>query len=802
MDLLKGLNKEQQLAVKHTDGPLLVLAGAGSGKTSVLTRRIAYIIENKGVYPSNLLAITFTNKAAREMRERVENIIGDSANGMWISTFHSCCVRILRRYIDRLDYDTNFVIFDPSDQQTLIKDCIKQLNLNEKNHPPKQVLHTIGRAKDELTDAESFLKINEFDFRLSQIAKIYELYQKRLKQNNALDFDDIIMLTIKLLSENTDVLEYYQNKFKYIMVDEYQDTNTAQYFLITLLAGGHKNLCVVGDSDQSIYEWRGANIRNILDFEKEFPQAVLIKLEQNYRSTKNILNAANSVIQNNIERKEKALWTNNDKGEQLVWYEAENEHDEARFISGIIDSMSKGDKNFKDFAVLYRMNAQSRVIEDSFMKKGIPYKIVGGHKFYDRKEIKDIIAYLRVLQNPHDNISLKRIINVPRRGIGKTTVEKLEILAYEQDVSMYAVLRRAEELPELKTASGKLERFTTLIGKLAAFKDVKALPEFVEMVIDQSGLKKELEQEDSVEARTRIENIEEFLSVVIEFINREAPVQSLNEEDDAYIEEKTLEGFLAHISLVADIDEVDSEGNNVMLMTLHSAKGLEFPIVFMTGMEEGVFPGFRSMESEQELEESRRLCYVGITRAKEKLFITSAQARMIFGKTNYQRPSRFIREIPEELISGYGNRYTATRNSQTRDNEESLPFSSSAISSSGSTNTSFNKMTNIEVGERGKVKKYADAFRNNALNDSTNNVIQFNRLLNREDKLESNTTGQAIASSAQFNVGDKIIHKKFGKGVIVARKPDANDYLLEIVFETGGIKRLAEGFVGAAMKKL
>lgn len=1090
MDLLKGLNKEQQEAVLHTEGPLLILAGAGSGKTRVLTHRIAHLIRDKAVYPSSILAITFTNKAAREMKERTEKLVGDEAADMWISTFHSICVRILRRDIEKLGFSRSFVIFDSADQQTVIKDCIKELNLNEKNFPYREIQSVIGRAKDELIEPDVYTRANASDFRLGKIAKIYELYQKKLKNNNALDFDDIIMLTIKLFLDNPPVLQYYQRKFRYILVDEYQDTNTAQYTLISLLAQGFRNLCVVGDDDQcivggsdiytpdglyhiedikegqeilsaagqgktmagmvdrvsvkdyqgiivkvttktgrvlrgtpnhigfarinaqpgvyyiylmykkgmgfrigqtqgvrsrngemvnglfvrlnqehgdkmwilhttsdreqatfyeqlyafkygipttvfhgcgrgitltqpyidaifesidtdaaadkilsdlhmfreyphhvcnavirgqsarqiinitafagrktgidagwhshriclntsgeelrervslasfptrdgnrktwrieterkeydeadfyanrisqmdssldiikkaklttgekysymplshmktsmsvaifdgdrivediiesvefeeyngkiydisvphlrqficngivvhnSIYGWRGANIRNILDFEKEFKNCKVVKLEQNYRSTQTILNAANHVIKNNTGRKTKSLWTDNTKGEGVQFFEAGNEREEAAFIAGEIEKLKKQEnRNFNDFSILYRINAQSRVLEDILMKQGIAYKIFGGLRFYDRKEIKDIIAYLRLILNSSDDIALKRVINVPKRGIGDTTVSNAESLAAGRGCSIFTVISSAGEFSELQRAASKLSDFADMINSFRALVDSKSVSELIEEVIDKSGILAELKLEETIEAETRIENIKELISGALEF--------------EAQSEEKGLDAWLANVSLVSDIDSFEGAKDYVALMTLHSAKGLEFPVVFMAGMEEGVFPGFRSMGDDNELEEERRLCYVGMTRARERLYMTNTFSRTLFGNTTYNRASRFLKEIPPELIEAQVKQ-EKKQDSFTgwRDRPSVTGFGSAATPSS-----------------------------------------------------YSMAAPQKPTGEFNLKVGDNVVHKKFGVGKITLIEKENDDYKLEIQFKTAGMKRLMAAF--------
>lgn len=740
MNILEGLNPEQKQAVLHTEGPLLVLAGAGSGKTRVLTHRIAYLVEEKMVSPWNILAITFTNKAAREMKERIENLIGPEAHNIWVGTFHASCVRILRREIERLGYDRNFVIYDADDQKSLVKTCLDQLNINEKNFPPNSVLGEISRAKDELIYPDKFMRMYASDYRMSRIAAIYELYQKKLKANNALDFDDIILLTINILSGYPEVLDYYADKFRYILVDEYQDTNTAQYMLVSMLASRHRNICVVGDDDQMIYGWRGANLRNILDFEKDYPDCRVIKLEQNYRSTKIILDAANNVIKNNMGRKSKKLWTENSKGTPVNRYEASDEHDEAYFVARTMRELKNSGRSYSDMAILYRINAQSRVFEDVFMKQGIPYKIYGGLKFYARKEIKDVIAWLRVVQNGNDDISLKRVINVPRRGIGKTTLDRIEQYAAAEGVSMYRIISRASDYPDLSRALKSLQDFYTFVENMRGLASRTELVSFIETLIDKSGIIRELEAEMTTEGKTRIENIKEFISVAQEF-------SDMAEENPA------LEDFLAHISLVADIDDTEEVGDRVVMMTLHSAKGLEFPVVFMVGLEEGIFPSYRSATEEEELEEERRLCYVGITRAREILYITNAKCRMIFGSTAYNKESRFIGEIPEELIS-MPERYSS---GPLQDN-------------------SFHKGSSFMPS--GRIMD---------LSDLKARIREFNRQSAEND-------------ASEVNVGDRVIHKKFGEGTVKAKVYEGGDYRLDIHFDQYGMKRLMESF--ARLKKI
>jgi DNA helicase-2/ATP-dependent DNA helicase PcrA len=725
------LNPEQLSAVKTTDGPLLVIAGAGSGKTRVLTYRIAYLISEKNIAPYNILAITFTNKAAKEMKERVENLVPESSKDIWISTFHSACVRILRRDIDKIGYDKNFVIFDTSDQKTLIKECMKELDIDEKNFPFQYILGEISKAKNSLIDVSEFLSMYQSDYRLSKVAQIYGKYQKRLKENNALDFDDIIMKTINLFMENPEVLSFYQKKFKYIMVDEYQDTNHAQFTFVSLVASGTGNLCVVGDEDQSIYGWRGADMRNILEFENEFSGAKTIKLEQNYRSTANILNAANNVIKNNKGRKSKTLWTDKGQGEKICFNRLDNEHEEGLYIVNTIKSiMRNSDKKYSDFGILYRMNAQSRVIEDCLMSDGIPYKVIGGLKFYDRKEIKDVIAYLRTLYNPADFLSIKRIINVPKRGIGKTTIDNIQNYASEKNISGWQVIDNIENIPGITRSVQQVKEFAESI-KLLAIKSRDEnilISELIKEIIENTGYLSELENEDTVENRTRIENLMEFVSVAVEY-EREA-------------ESPTLTEFLENISLVSDTEEDNGEEDAVTLMTLHSAKGLEFPIVLIPGMEEGVFPSYRSISEDTEVEEERRLCYVGITRARELLYISAAASRTLFGNTTYNKPSRFLDEIPQELLDGYEKQ---TKSEYTGEYE-----------------SNFNSYFGKRIG-----KSYVE------------NISGY--------QMKAQPINKDLS---KFAAGVYVTHRKFGHGVISSIEPEGDDLKLEIIFENSGMKRL------------
>ncbi|MBP1930085.1 DNA helicase PcrA [Ammoniphilus resinae] len=638
-DVLKGLNPEQRDAVVTTEGPLLIVAGAGSGKTRVLTQRIGYLIKEKQVPPWTILAITFTNKAAREMKNRIAALTGPTAEEIWISTFHSMCVRILRRDIDRLGYSRSFSILDSSDQLSVIKQCQKELNIDPKKFDPRAILSVISSAKNELKDPDRFGNLVGDPF-MSVAHDVYKLYQKKLKSNNALDFDDLIMITIQLFSTMPEVLDFYQRKFLYVHVDEYQDTNRAQYMLVRMLADRHKNICVVGDSDQSIYRWRGADISNILNFEKDYPNATVVKLEQNYRSTKRILAAANQVIRRNAGRKEKNLWTENDEGSKIQFFEADSEHAEAYYIADQINKGVREGKKYQDFAVLYRTNAQSRVVEEVFLKSNIPYGIVGGTKFYDRKEIKDVLAYLRLISNPDDDISLQRVINVPKRGIGQATVDKLSSFAAAQGISLYRAIHEAGQIGLSGKAGKTIQEFAMMIQALEGMKEYLSVTELTEELIERTGYREMYRLEGTLEARARMENIDEFLSVTQDFEQKS--------------EDKSLLSFLTELALVADIDQVDETDPNdqVILMTLHSAKGLEFPTVFLIGMEEGVFPHSRSLSDEEEMEEERRLAYVGITRAEQVLHLTRAQMRTLYGRTTINAPSRFLKEIPAELLEG------------------------------------------------------------------------------------------------------------------------------------------------------
>ena len=764
-ELINGLNDKQKEAVLATDGPCLVIAGAGSGKTKVLTHKIAYDIES-GIKPWNILAITFTNKAANEMKERIEKLIGDAAKDLWMGTFHSICVRILRRYIDRIGYKTDFVIFDTSDQKTLIKECLKTLKVDDKIFTDRGVLSEISNGKNEMLEPKAYGVKYAGDFRKKTIGEIYELYQRRLRENNAIDFDDIINFTIKILSENPDVLDYYTEKFKYILVDEYQDTNKAQFTLVSLLASKYGNVTAVGDNDQGIYSFRGADISNILNFERDFPGTRIIKLEQNYRCTGNILKAANAVIKHNENKYDKKLWTENEEGHLPCIYCGEDEYDEGRYIVEQINHL-KTEEYYKnsDFTILYRMNAQSRAIEDILMREGIPYKVIGGLKFYERKEIKDIIAYLRLIHNSADNLSLKRIINEPKRGIGKTSIEQIQEISDKTGNSMYEIIRNAQEYGLTRVFSNSRD-FIEQIEYLKSKKDELKISDLIKETLNKTGYTKALENENSVEAETRIENLEEFLTVAIEF-----------EEESA---DNTLAEFLENITLSSDIDGMEDQDNSITLMTLHSAKGLEFPVVFLVGMEEGIFPGYKSIGEPQALEEERRLFYVGITRAKQYLYLTCAKHRTIFGSTSYNQVSRFVKEIPEELLEGYAE--VVERKSV--DKEEFKDYGYRWSYGKGQTVKTF-KMSEEDksavaktIGEQGTKSEYqyrtAESFLNSIKQHNQTNDVDLSK----------------------YQVGQRVYHKKFGEGTITKLEQEGNDVKVDLEFDKAGHKRLMAKFAG------
>ncbi len=767
-DILKGLNDKQYEAVINTEGPCLVIAGAGSGKTKVLTHKIAYLIGEKGAKPWDILAITFTNKAANEMKERIANLVGDNAKDIWMGTFHSICVRILRRFIDRIGFDSSFIIFDTSDQRTLVKNCMKDLAIDDKLFNDRSVLSEISNAKNEMLEPEQYTARSNGDFRKEKIATVYELYQKRLKENNAIDFDDIINYTIKILMENPDVLEYYANKFKYVLVDEYQDTNKAQFTLVTLLASKNGNITVVGDNDQGIYSFRGADISNILNFERDFPGTKIIKLEQNYRCTGNILKAANSVIKNNEVKYKKELWTENEEGNLPNVYQAENEYDEATYIVTQIEHLKREEYyKYSDFSILYRMNTQSRAIEDILRRENVPYKIVGGLKFYERKEIKDIIAYLRLIQNSADNLSLKRIINEPKRGIGKTSLDKVEALAEQNETSMYEVIKHADQYGLNRVYLNSRE-FINVIEELKDKKDKLVISELIKTTLKKTGYTKALEEENTIEAENRIENLEEFLTVAIEF-----------EEEYA---ENSLSQFLEGITLSSDIDNVEEDEDSVTLMTLHSAKGLEFPVVFLVGMEEGIFPGYKSISEPKELEEERRLCYVGITRAKEHLYLTCSKQRTIFGSTSYNPVSRFLKEIPEELLEGYKEAFGE------EDNNKNQMFKDSNYTWTYGGKDNGNIKT-YKIGEKEPVGVGAFA-KSNTTNNSTNTGFAFRTAESFLNNLGKKSASNNQVDLSKYEAGVRVYHKKFGEGTINKVEPEGEDLKVDISFDKVGHKRL------------
>lgn len=735
MSIYDTLNAEQQEAVFHTEGPLLILAGAGSGKTRVLTHRIAYLIEEKGINPWNILAITFTNKAAGEMRERVDDIVGFGSESIWVSTFHSTCVRILRRHIDRLGYDNNFTIYDGDDQKTLMKDVCKLLQIDTKTYRERTILSAISSAKDEMITPEEY-ELNAYgDFSKKKIAEAYKEYERQLKANNALDFDDLLVKTVQLFQTEPEILEYYQERFRYIMVDEYQDTNTVQFKLISLLAAKYKNLCVVGDDDQSIYKFRGANIQNILSFEKEFENTKVIKLEQNYRSTSTILDAANAVIKNNVGRKTKSLWTENGEGEKIQFRQFDTAYDEAEYIVGDIrERVDHGKASYCDHAVLYRTNAQSRLFEEKMITANIPYKIVGGINFYARKEIKDLLAYLKTIDNGRDDLAVRRIINVPKRGIGLTTVNRITEAAQQRGISFYEALCSADLVPGLGRSISKLESFAAMIEHFRNESERLSIQELVEEILDETGYVEELKAEGEVEAEARLQNIDEFLNKIAAY------------EESCEEEFPTLSGFLEEVALVADIDSLDEESDYVVLMTLHSAKGLEFPYVYLAGMEDGIFPSYMTITADDptEIEEERRLCYVGITRAKKELAMTCARKRMIRGETQYNKMSRFLKEVPPKLLST-------------------------------------GKIVEKEEMELPKQNAYFQAKQSFQSKPFTmaKPVQQF---------------GVKSGEGLSYGVGDRVRHMKFGEGTVTAITEGGRDYEVSVDFDSAGTKKMFASF--------
>ena len=767
MSLLDALNEPQRQAVMATDGPLLILAGAGSGKTRVLTHRTAYLIEECGVNPYNIMAITFTNKAAGEMRERIDQMVGYGSESIWVCTFHSTCVRILRRYIDRLGFGTNFTIYDSDDQKTLMKDVCKRLEIDTKMYKEKMFLSAISSAKDELIDPIEFETRAAGDYVKRKQAQVYREYQQALKQNNALDFDDLIMKTVELFKLDKEVLASYQDRFRYIMVDEYQDTNTAQFELIRLLALKYQNLCVVGDDDQSIYKFRGANIYNILNFEHHFPDATVIKLEQNYRSTQNILDAANAVIANNQGRKEKRLWTDNGAGDKITFEQLDTAAEEADFVArDIARRVRKGEYQYKDCAILYRTNAQSRLFEERFITANIPYKIFGGVNFYARKEVKDLLAYLKTIDNGQDDLAVRRIINIPKRGIGAASINKVALYAQEQEISFYDALCVAEQVPGLGKAAAKIRPFVLFIQSMKAKAKLLSVADLLQEVIETTGYVRELEAEGTDEAEARIENIDELISKAVDYAEGE--------------EAPTLNGFLENVALVADIDSFDENSDYVVLMTLHSAKGLEFPNVYLAGLEDGLFPSYMSITSDNsqaEIEEERRLAYVGITRAKKNLTITSARVRMVRGQTQYGKVSRFVREIPPELLSGkiYEPKTKEEPIEQSTFQKARKAFRT--VPSYGG--SGYGK----EVGEG-----YGSTFRSSK---ATKPVYT---------KVENQRDFGSAGGTLSYQVGDRVRHIKFGDGEVMAIVSGGRDYEVTVDFDKVGTKKMFASF--AKLKKI
>lgn len=761
-DLLAGLNDRQKEAVEYMGGPLLILAGAGSGKTRVLTYKIAYLLEKNIVKPWQILAITFTNKAAKEMKERVEGLVGQVSSDMWLGTFHSVCVRILKREIELLGYTRDFNIFDEIDKEKVIKEVMKKLNIDEKMYPVGLLKSEISKAKEVMKDEIAYQKSAMGDFRKEEISKVYTMYQQTLRKNNSIDFDDIIMLTVRLFLENPDRLMYYQEKFQYILVDEYQDTNKTQFLLISLLSSGTGNICVVGDESQSIYGFRGADISNILNFEKEFPNAKIVKLEENYRSTQNILNAANEVIKNNSSKIDKVLWTQNEEGEKIDYKTLNNEYEEVEYVVEKIDDICrKESKKYSNFAVLFRTNAQARVLEEVFMKSGTPYKLIGGIKFYARKEIKDIISYLKLIQNRNDNIALKRIINEPKRGIGDTALDKLDMLATQNGVSIFELIQNPNNLTGIRSA-GNIMMFKDMMNSLIKAKDEMKVSDLIKKVLKDSGYEDMLNSEGTKETEIRFDNLMEFIGVAIEFENENA--------------ENTLGDFLESIALVSDVDNLDESTEAVTLMTMHSAKGLEFEDVFLVGMEEGLFPSKRSIEEDAQTEEERRLCYVAITRAKEHLFMTNTKKRTLYGSTTFSIPSRFIDEIPDKLLSA-----DSIENKETKGQSTSVsnPWLDNEY-----------KRVETYISTRNRVNESIER------KSTTPNIgVSVDSFLKNLAGAGATTTPKVnSASSAKYKIGMEVKHKKFGAGIIENIEPEGDDFKLEIMFDGTGFKRLMANY--------
>ncbi|MCD8365081.1 MAG: DNA helicase PcrA [Clostridiales bacterium] len=784
MDKYDTLNEQQRAAVFQTEGPVLILAGAGSGKTRVLTHRAAYLIEEKGVNPYNIMAITFTNKAAGEMRERIDDLVGFGSESIWVSTFHSACVRILRRHIDQLGFSNNFTIYDAEDQKSVMKDVCRRLQIDTKMYREKMFLGVISSAKDELVSPEEFALQAGSDIKLKRQAKVYREYQQVLKSNNALDFDDLIMKCVELLKSNKEVLDYYQERFRYLMVDEYQDTNTAQFHLIRLLAGKYQNLCVVGDDDQSIYKFRGANINNILHFEKYFPDATVIKLEENYRSTQNILDAANAVIKNNRGRKAKALWTRQSGGAKITFRQLDTAYEEAQVIAYSIQSMvRRGDYSYGDCAILYRTNAQSRLLEERLISENIPYKIFGGVNFYARREIKDILAYLKTIDNASDDLAVKRIINVPKRGIGATTINRVQEFADQNDLSFYEALKQVEDIPTIKNAAAaKVRPFVTFIQTLRSKLPYVSLETLAEEMIEDTGYVADLEAEGTDEARARIENIDELISKIVSY-----------EESE---ETPTLSGFLEEVALVADIDNLEEGSDYVALMTLHSAKGLEFPNVYLSGLEDGLFPSFMSITSgdPMDLEEERRICYVGITRAKEHLTITGARMRMTRGETQYNKISRFVKEIPETLLEG--DVRTGRREPKRREADAGYGMKSCGVRSETGENAgaSYGVPSPADFTRGGNNAAAPVSSRNNAAAPLRGKKNPYSAPVTRQFGSAQKLT------SLDYSEGDRVRHMKFGEGTVTKIVSGGRDFEVSVDFDQYGVKKMFASF--AKLKKL
>lgn len=756
-EILDKLNDKQREAASYTDGPLLILAGAGSGKTRVLTYKIAYLLEQNIVKPWETLAITFTNKAAREMKERVLSLVEENANDIWLGTFHSICVRILKREIHALGYTRDFNIFDELDKTKLIKDILKRMNLDEKQYAPSFIGYEISRAKDEMKGPDKYLMEVTGDYRREKVAEIYKVYQNDLKKNNAIDFDDIIMLTVQIFLNDSETLKYYQNKFKYILVDEYQDTNKTQFLLISLLSASHGNICVVGDESQSIYGFRGADISNILNFEKEFPNAKIVKLEENYRSTKVILDAANNVIKNNKSKIEKNLWTENEDGKKITYKTLQNEYEEVEYITENIDDICRKEKKtYSDFAILFRTNAQSRVLEEVFLRSGIPYRLIGGLKFYSRKEIKDLSSYLKLVHNPNDNIALKRIINEPKRGIGETAVLKLEQIANEKQISIFEAIKDSNNLVGIRSA-GNIIMFRDMIQDIISKKDELKVSELMKEILKQSGYEEMLTQDDTKENQNRLENLAEYIGVAMEFENENA--------------ENGLGEFLDSQALVSDVDKLEEGDEAVTLMTMHSAKGLEFPVVFLVGMEDGLFPSKRSIDEDESVEEERRLCYVGITRAKEQLFLTNASKRTLYGSTTFTMPSRFLDEIPQELFddSSINNINLRKRKSESYLNKE------------------YADVEGILAHTGGKFSAIEPKAKSSGFGLSVDSFL-------KNMNISGNKVAAASSNNNKYDVGMTVKHKKFGVGVITKIEPEGNDFKLDISFQNSGNKRLMAAY--------